>query len=50
MLPYRYTSTDSLKDAEDCAKALGCRYDIVPIEEPVKGFTSALSPTVRGNR
>ena len=26
---------DSLKDAEDCARALGCRYDIVPIFEPV---------------
>ncbi|MBB4228663.1 NAD+ synthase [Rhizobium mongolense] len=48
MLPYRYTSTDSLKDAADCAKALGCRYDIVPIEEPVKGFTSALSPLFEG--
>ncbi|TDW26221.1 NAD+ synthase [Rhizobium azibense] len=48
MLPYRYTSTDSLKDAADCAKALGCRYDIVPIEEPVKGFASALSPLFEG--
>lgn len=38
MLPYRYTSQDSLKDAADCAKALGCRYDIVPIEDPVTGF------------
>src|SRR6218665_640557 len=28
MLPYRYTSSDSFKDAEECAKALGCRYDI----------------------
>ena len=34
MLPYRYTSEESLKDAADCAKALGCRYDIVPIVEP----------------
>jgi len=48
MLPYRYTSEDSLKDAADCAKALGCRYDIVPIEEPVKGFTSALSDLFEG--
>ena len=43
MMPYRYTSQDSLKDAEACAKALGCRYDIVPIEEPVTGFLSARS-------
>ncbi len=48
MLPYRYTSEDSLKDAADCAKALGCRYDIVPIEEPVGGFTSALSDLFEG--
>ncbi|NTF87396.1 NAD+ synthase [Agrobacterium rhizogenes] len=48
MLPYRYTSEDSLKDAADCAKALGCRYDIVPIEEPVTGFTSALADLFEG--
>ena len=38
MMPYRYTSKDSLQDAEACARALGCRYDIVPIFEPVEGF------------
>jgi len=48
MLPYRYTSEDSLKDAADCAKALGCRYDIVPIEEPVTGFGSALADLFEG--
>jgi len=48
MLPYRYTSEDSLKDAADCAKALGCRYDIVPIEDPVTGFTTALSDLFEG--
>jgi NAD+ synthase len=48
MLPYRYTSSDSFKDAEDCAKALGCRYDIVPIEEPVQGFMNALSEMFEG--
>ena len=48
MLPYRYTSEDSLKDAADCARALGCRYDIVPIEEPVAGFSSALSDLFEG--
>ena len=48
MLPYRYTSADSLKDAADCAKALGVRYDIVPIEEPVEGFQGALAELFRG--
>jgi len=48
MMPYRYTSGDSLKDAEDCARALGCRYDIVPIFEPVEGFMTALAPMFQG--
>src|SRR5690606_13242447 len=43
MLPYRYTSKESLRDAEDCAHALGCRYDVVPIFEPVVGFSRALA-------
>ncbi|MCO6385578.1 NAD+ synthase [Aliihoeflea sp. 40Bstr573] len=48
MMPYRYTSKDSLKDAEDCARALGCRYDIVPIAEPVEGFSNALAQVFEG--
>ena len=48
MLPYRYTSDDSFKDAEACAKALGCRYEIVPIHEPVDGFLAALKETFDG--
>ncbi len=48
MLPYTYTSEESLKDAKDCAEALGCRYDIVPIFEPVEGFTNALSELFAG--
>jgi NAD+ synthase len=44
MLPYAYTSRDSLVDAEECAKLLGVRYDVVPIKEPVEGFLSALGP------
>ena len=48
MMPYRYTSKDSLKDAEACARALGCRYDIVPIHEPVEGFSHALAELFEG--
>ena len=48
MLPYRYTSEESLKDAADCAKALGTRYDIVSIAEPVEGFLSSLSELFEG--
>ncbi|RWO58331.1 NAD+ synthase [Mesorhizobium sp.] len=50
MMPYRYTSKDSLKDAEDCARALGCRYDIVPIFEPVEGFLHTLTQLFEGTK
>ncbi|ESY19365.1 MULTISPECIES: NAD+ synthase [unclassified Mesorhizobium] len=50
MMPYRYTSEDSLKDAEDCARALGCRYDIVPIFEPVEGFLHTLTQLFEGTK
>jgi len=43
MLPYRYTSSESLTDAEACAKMIGVKYDVVPIEKPVAGFTDALA-------
>ena len=48
MMPYDYTSEESLKDAADCAKALGVRYEIVPIEKPVGGFSDALSVLFEG--
>ena len=48
MLPFTYTSEESLQDAADCAKALGVRYEIVPIEKPVNGFSDALSQLFEG--
>ncbi len=48
MLPYRYTSEESFSDAAACAKALGCHYDIVPIFEPVDGFSAALAEMFEG--
>jgi NAD+ synthase len=42
MMPYRFTSQDSLVDAKACAAALGVRYDIVSIATPVEGFEAAL--------
>ncbi|MHC5308125.1 NAD+ synthase [Bartonella sp. LJL80] len=48
MLPYRYTSAESFKDAEDCARALGCVYETVPIFAPVEGFLSALENLFEG--
>lgn len=48
MMPYRYTSAESIEDAEACARALGCRYDVVAIEEPVQGFNNVLSEIFEG--
>jgi len=48
MLPYRYTAEESITDADLCAKALGVRFDTVPIEGPVSGFLSALGPLFEG--
>ena len=48
MMPYKYTSKESLVDAEACAAALGVRYEIVPIAGPVEGFAKALSQLFEG--
>ena len=48
MLPSEYTSEHSLEDAESCAKALGCRYDYVPISGPRAAVTEALAPLFEG--
>ncbi|MFM8747093.1 MAG: NAD+ synthase [Aestuariivirga sp.] len=48
MLPYAYTSRESQVDAEECAKLLGVRYDVVPIKQPVEGFLAALAPLFAG--
>ena len=48
MLPYRYTSQESLADAAACANALGIRYDTVPIAAPVEGFAEALADLFKG--
>lgn len=48
MMPYRYTSDESLHDAAACATALGVRYDIVPIAAPVEGFAQSLAPLFSG--
>jgi NAD+ synthase len=48
MLPYRYTSKDSLADAATIAKTLGVNYAIVPIESAVQGLEAALSGVLAG--
>jgi len=48
MLPYRYTSNESLSDAAACAEALGVRYDTVPIAPAVEGFGAMLEAQFAG--
>ena len=48
MLPYKFTSQESLDDARECARALGVQYDILPIADAVEGLEAALTPLTGG--
>ena len=48
MLPSEYTSEASLEDAKACAKALGARYDFVPIKQGRDAITQTLAPLFEG--
>ncbi|MCZ2328346.1 NAD+ synthase [Bartonella sp. F02] len=48
MMPYHYTSQESLKDAKECTHLLNCHYEIIPIFQPVEGFLSAMSSVFSG--
>jgi len=48
MMPYRFTSDASVRDASLCAEALGIRYDTLPIEPAVAGLAKALEPALAG--
>lgn len=48
MLPSRFTSQESLDDAADCARLLGCRLDTIPIAPAVDAFDAMLAPAFEG--
>ena len=48
MLPYTYTSKESLSDAAAIATALRVRYDIVPIHDGVEGLSKSLEGVLVG--
>jgi NAD+ synthase len=48
MMPYKFTAQESLDDAAACAKALGVRYEILPIAAAVEGFEAVLKPAFSG--
>src|SRR5246500_5438340 len=49
MLPFRYTSQESLDDAAAIARALDVRYDVVPIESAVRGLEASLTAIFAGS-
>ena len=42
MMPSKYTSRESLEDAENCAKLLGCRHDVISIAPGVDALDAML--------
>src|SRR5215216_4415549 len=48
MLPYRFTAPEALDDAAAAARALGMRYDVIPIEKAVIGLEQSLAPLFLG--
>jgi NAD+ synthase len=48
MLPSPYTSRDSLEDAADCARMLGCRLDTIGIQPAMAAFETMLAPLFAG--
>lgn len=50
MMPSRYTSQESLDDAEECAKMLGVKYETISIESAVDAFTGTLKDAFAGKR
>ncbi len=48
MLPSRFTGGESLEDAAECARLLGCRLDTVPILPAMAAFDGMLTPLFEG--
>jgi NAD+ synthase len=46
MLPSKYTSDESLEDARECARLLGCRHDVIPIGPGVEAIDGMLPQLV----
>jgi NAD+ synthase len=50
MLPSRYTSRESLEDADECVRLLGCPYETIEIEAAVAAMDKTLAPAFAGTR
>ena len=47
MMPSKYTGSESLEDASECARLLGCRHEVVPIVPAVAALDEML-PDLKG--
>ena len=50
MMPSRFTSADSLEDAERCATLLGVRHDVITIAPGVEALDTMLAPSFAGTK
>jgi NAD+ synthase len=50
MLPSKYTSDESLDDARECARLLGCRHDVISIAPGVAAMDEALAEAFKGTK
>ena len=47
-MPSEFTSSESMRDAEALAKALGIRFEVIPIREVITAYDKALASTFAG--
>ena len=50
MLPSKYTSEESLEDARECARLLGCRHDVISIAPGVAALDEALADAFKDTK
>ena len=50
MLPSKYTSGESLDDARECARLLGCRHDVISIAPGVAAMDEALAEAFKDTK
>jgi NAD+ synthase len=50
MLPSKYTSDESLDDARECARLLGCRHDVISIAPGVAAMDEALAEAFKDTK
>jgi len=48
LLPSRFSSDHSIKDAEDLVKNLGCMHETIPIKHITEAFEATLEPQFKG--